>query len=744
MNYKTTVVLMLLLALIGGYFYFVEYGQISGYQAHEQQRTAQSDQPLGESVFTEDAPAFDSIDRIEVRRGDREVVIRKQNDEWVQTQPVRFALSNFTPDAIARLFAELRYVQRFESASPGASDSNKAAGGAPTFAQMGLDKPRATVTVGTGDKSWTLKLGRLAVSGQGYVQVVGSDTAYVVDPALHGAVLDQPMDDWRSKSLGTFTAAGSDSITLKQRDGEVIELHKVDGRWRFGTKVIQRTSEEAIDELFASLSRVWIGEFVEDNPEGLGIYGLDNPYLEMVIQPPPPATSAVESSQDTALVDSITHRLRIGRPDLQGNSRYATWTSGDEPTLVVFTIDAATADSLTRSTDDLRDPRVLEAKTQDVRELTVRQGNKVTLHLLRDPQSGYRFGDPQPDFDIDYSTTQALLKQLCDLETTIYTTALDDLGEPIAQVQLGTATGTGEVNVDIYRTGDNHTFVTQGEGVGYVVEADDLVARLLGTPLGLRQRTVVDVSRDELAGITLRRADGVAYEFTPGESGSGWSLVGYERFEDMTLTALLDALNPLRASEWLDAPHKANAGVIELILQNKDETTHELSVDPTTGRAALPGADRGFVLPQSVVDLLNAEYRERSVGLAGIGQIESIKLSTVDLALTLSLNGQRYVSDQGEVDQALAAGVFDGLAGLRVQRYVAPLHLRPQDIDFSIELTTTDGRSQTLRLVNSGDETVTVTMDPADDESPAPWFTLSRADADRLRAPLTDAEALIK
>ncbi len=738
MNFKTTLALVLLLSVVGGYFYFVEYGQTSRYEVHKQQQADETTQTAGQLVFADDTPALDSIDRIQITRGGREVTIEKHGGQWFQTQPVRFALETSTPDAIARRFAELRYIQQMESDASGAAVGVKSGGGA-TTAQMGLDKPRAVVTVWVGDKHWTLKLGRQTVDGHGYVQVDGEMMAYVVDPALHGAVLDQQVNDWRSKSLGIQAASAIEHIGLHQ-DGAVIGLTKADGRWRIDGEGVQRASEEAINNLVAAADQVWINGFTEDNPDSLAIYGLGKPHLELIIESPallPPTDNQV------ARIDTVTRRLKIGRTALEGNTRYAAWTRDDEPTLVVFTVDASSADALVRSVDDLRDPRVVVASPQDVRDLVVQQAGETTLHLIRDPQSGYRFGEPQPDFDVDYSTAHALIQHVCGLETTRYTTELSELGDPIVQVQLGVAAGGGEVNFNVYGSGDDRIIVNRGEGVGYLVKVSGLDL-LLGPPLGLRKRTIMDISRDKITGMTLRRADGVVYEFIPSDAETGWTLTGQDQFENTSFDALLGSLNPLRATKWLADPITPDTGEIELTINLSEGSPKTLSIDPVNGQAVLTGIDLGFVLPGVVADLFNAEYRDRSVLTVSLEEIASARIASDTTDIMVSLDGQRFVSDQGEVDQAVAAGVFDALAGLRVERYVAPLHLRPEDIDFSIELTTTGEETWTLRFIHGDDETVTVTMDPSHGESHTGWFTLNRDAVDRLRAPLTGAEALIK
>ncbi|MCH8212029.1 MAG: DUF4340 domain-containing protein, partial [Planctomycetes bacterium] len=92
----------------------------------------------------------------------------------------RFALESYGPRSVADRFAGLRYLRTITPNSEGA----------PTTEQMGLDNPRAVVSVSAGDKTWTLRLGRISLAGKGYAQLKGTDTIYVVDSDLHGAVLD--------------------------------------------------------------------------------------------------------------------------------------------------------------------------------------------------------------------------------------------------------------------------------------------------------------------------------------------------------------------------------------------------------------------------------------------------------------------------------------------------------------------------------------------------------------------------
>jgi Domain of unknown function (DUF4340) len=723
MNFKTTLVLVLLLAAVGGYFYFVEYGKTSGYDEHQRQQSAATDTAAGTPLFDDDALTADTIDRIQIDHAGKTAVVAKENDQWFQTQPVRFALESYRPRNVAQRFAELRYVKKLEPGSPDA----------PTIEQMDLDKPRAVVTAYAGEKKWTLKLGRLTLAGHGYVQVEGSDTVYVVDAALHGAVLDDPVTEWRSKSLDAPTAARASSIYLDQADGELIDLLKVDGRWRFDSKDIQRTSQDAVDDWFSAIGRVWINQFIEDNPQSLSIYGLDKPYLRITLTVPE------ENEGETR------YTLTIGNTDLlSGEQRYAAWTRGDEPITVVFTVDAAGAQALARTPPELYDPKVIVADTYDVRGLTVEQNGETTLNLIRDPQEGYRFGDPDPGFDADYSASHSLVKGLCELKSTRHVQVNAGMGEPIAEVRVTLAGSEGGSDFSIYEQGEDRIIVTQGESVGYLVPASELET-LLGPPLGLRKRTVLDLAPDQIAGVKLRRGGEQELSFLPGDEKTTWRLEGQQRFEQEDFKALIGSLSPLRAERWLGEQVTPGADWITLTVEPVGGAPITIDVDPADGRAVMSGLDSAFVLPQPVVDRLNAEYRNRTVLDLSADQIESVTLASNETSVTISRDGQRFITDTpGEIDQAVAAGVFDALAGLRAQRYVSPLNLRPQDVRFSIQVKTADQAVPTLRFVGLEAYPTTVSLERFPVTEPLIWFTLPQDVIDRLHGPLTEIEAPLK
>lgn len=727
MNYKTTLMLVLLLALVGGYFYFVESGKISGYEAHER-ATQQSGQPEGEPVFADLLGKTDAIMRIDVVRGDQSFTVMKEGDRWLQTEPVHFPLNDYTPQAVARQFAELRYLERV---TPGSPDS-------PTLEQMGLDNPRAVVTAWHDDKETSLKLGKLTLGGNGYVRVEGETDAYIVDAALFGSVLDADITDWRSTALDIPEASKASGVAIFNADGSDIFLVKQDGRWRFDSKSVQRAGRGAIESWFSSASGVWISGFVKDNPDNLALYGLDADYLHI--------TFYQENGEGVE-----THRtLHIGDTNLKGANRYAAWTVGAEPITVVFTVNAASAEALARTINDLTDPKVIAANAADVRGLTVQQSGQTMLNLIRDPQAGYRFGGEAPAYKADYSASHGLVTQLCGLTSERQMPAGEVAGDPIANVRLTLAGDDDGLGFAIYDRGEDRVIVSDGESVGYLVAAGELDT-LLGPPLGLRDRTVLDIVPGSVARMTLVRDDGVSFTFEPkppAEGGDGkttvWQLAGHEAYVSDAIAALIKTVGPLRVERWLAEPVSPSAGWVEWTIEPVGGAPITLKVDPRTGNAVMTGTDSAFVLPQALVDKLAAEYRERTVLPIEIDGIDSVKLASNETDLTITRNGRQYVSDVGEITQPMAAGVFDTLAGLRVRRYIPPMQTPPGEATFTLEMTTNDGTTRTLRVFDAGGDTATVSIAPPPGADYTAWFTLDRADVGKLLAPLGDVTNPVK
>ena len=733
MNYKTTIALVLLLAAVGAYFYFVEFGKMSSYEAHQQQKEQEAEAIEGELLFPD--VTADAIQSLTLKHSDQTMTAKRDGDGWLQTVPVRCPLNSYLLDSIAEQIAGLRYLEKIDPSAPDA----------PTAQQMGLEPPRATVSFVAGDQKRVFQLGKVTLGGHAYLQIDG-DSDYVIGTQLYGKLLDDPTTTWRKTSLDVPDVAGLDRIHIQAGDASFM-VRRIEKWWidrqspgtDEGTdNTGQRADEESVDRLVSGIARLRIDGFVEDNPPNISIYGLDKPYLTI---------SLTEPSDIVSESLAPTHTLHIGGTTLEGDKRFAAWTNDDEAISVVFTIADASIEDIPKTRDALRDPSVIDADVLDVREVIVQQDGQITLNLIRDPAEGYRFAEPAPDYEPDYVACHEMLSRLCELGSDRVIDQLSTLGEPVANVTV-TLAGGKSIFLKIHGQGEDVAIVNGDESVAYLVPSDTM-HRLLGPTILLRERTLLELSPDMITRLTLRRDDNQTFTIEPisvEDKDKRWQLSGYEAYESDAVESLVEAFDPLRAERWLMDRVEPGLAWATVTIEPVGGAPITLKVDPATGHATLTGLDASFVLPEEMIARVTAEYRPRSVLGIDANHIAAVKLTSGITAVTLKRDGPTYTTDAGDIGQETIAGVFDALAGLRVDRYTAPLHLLPDAVDFTLDITTADGESITLTFIKAPEDSdsITVNLTGPHGEAYRGWFTLSRVAVDRLRLPLTLVEQPMK
>lgn len=723
MNYKTTIALVVLLIAVGAYFYFVEFGKPSNYEAEQEQLAHQADKPAGKPLFND--VTAEAINSLTLLHGDTSVTAERVDGKWMQTKPVRFPLNPQILDDIAGQIAGLRYLETIDTTALTAPNDN----------QMGLDNPRATLICGVGDQTLTIHFGKLSLGGQVYLQVEGDENVYVVNSNLYGALLDKPTTTWRRRTLDLPTATKAESAVITPGKGEAVGLVRADGRWAFDSPKKQRVSQEKVDNWFNNLGRVSISSFVKDNPQRLELYGLSRPYLRIDVGLPDDPDSADAKS------------LLIGNTDLEGKQRYAAIINDDEPIDVVFTISLDSVEPLMATESQLRDPKVVDADELNVRGLVVKQDGKTTLNLLRDPATGYSFGKPAPSYEPDYMTCHGMLSALCGLTSTDFVENRSSLGEPSTTAILSLV-GDKKIVLSIYPHDKDYAIADGDEDVAYVVPAESL-STLLGPTLALRDRTLLELPADSITKLTLKRDDGQTFTFEPASDKSQdhpWHLVGYDKDAGETIKKLIDGLNPLKADHWLTTAVTPGPGWTALTTEPVGGAAITLKADPATGNATMTGVDASFVLPKAMISLLSAEYRPQAVLGIDVDQLKTVTLAGNKTDVKLTRDGKTYASDKGDVDQPTIAGVFDALAGLRVLRYTQPIDLTPDTSDFTLTATLSNSDTVTMTFAKApkDSKSVTVHLTGLNGKAYQDWFTLSGDVVKKLRAPLSAVEKPLK
>lgn len=706
MNFKTTLVLLVVVLLVAVYLLWD-----TGRPASNTPGAGTGAGPTAEALFPDAVISPDKVARLELTFADGSgAVIEKQRTDWVQTAPARFALNAWSIESLVRAVGEARVGETF---TPGQS-------GKPTLAEVGLEKPSAVVTLtmtGEPAASYTVKIGRRSVAGgRAYVMVQGDPRVRTVDDPIARS-LEGGIHEWRRRSLSVPGEREARRVILT-REGGTIDLVKSDGDWTFTGPHSGRGSADAVRDLLSAAVGISIQQFISDAPGDPSAYGLDRPTMTLAVDLASTDDEAAKTEDRSARPEADappptprTERrvLTIGGPATLTKDRYfATWSDRLDPDRdqapaaahgVVFTISNFDPSKFPTDPDRLRDKRITLIKPDRAREVGVeRAGGAQSAVTLSWSSEGWKFKEPGPGYAADREEARKLVEEITSATAESFTRQVPG-GEPEARIRI-TAIGRSEPDVlrvhRIPATGSSDkdaaapamlaVFRNQ-EAVGSVLPEDKL-ARAFAPALSLRDRTVARIESGKIAAMTLEQSDGLRLRFVRGEKQ--WALEGQDRFEDDTLRRLTAALDPLRAESWgapetTDTPPAAPAPErrVTLSIEPGDGAPIKLSVTLPARLATaegIAGVEVPFVIGPELGDLLEQEYRDRTLLTAASSDIESVGITLGGQTLTVRrIATGEYQSDEGsEVDGGKAAAIFDALAGLRVERYLPE---RPADLE---------------------------------------------------------------
>jgi hypothetical protein len=198
------------------------------------------------------------------------------------------------------------------------------------LAVYGLDDPRATIRAELADGSTVvLQLGSEGPGGgASYVRREGDPAVYLVGN-FSTAVFEFTLADFRSRSLPQFAQDQVFERLLFSNGERTVEIVPITEEDRFDTefalyKLVQPYDQalpadaSTIEDVVGQIPTFRINEFVDDNPESLALYGLDEPQGELLVND-----------------GEVTLHLLFG-DELEDGSRFAKEPDRQK----VFTVDA--------------------------------------------------------------------------------------------------------------------------------------------------------------------------------------------------------------------------------------------------------------------------------------------------------------------------------------------------------------------------------------------------------------------
>jgi hypothetical protein len=315
---RSFLVLLVLALGLGSYIYFVE-------SKREPTGAAVVE---GEKVFGIETGKIEEV-RIQSTSGER-TAVRKAGDAWQIVEP---AVIEADATAVSSLVSTLESLE-----SERTVDENPA-----SVAAYGLEPPRLTVTFKvTGETAERrLLIGERTPTGSDLYARVEGDPKLILIASYIEDSLNKTTFDLRDKSVLKFARDGIDAISIEPSGTPAVALARSGDTWRLSAPLSAAADFSTVDGLVGRLFQARMQSIVSPadpasptgpTPAELRTYGLDRPAVVVHLG----AGSTRASLAVGAAKDATTRYARdLSRP-------------------LVFTVESALFDDLTKKPDDLR------------------------------------------------------------------------------------------------------------------------------------------------------------------------------------------------------------------------------------------------------------------------------------------------------------------------------------------------------------------------------------------------------
>jgi hypothetical protein len=330
MQFRNTLIVLILLALVGGYIYFFQAGK-----------------PEEETVKLFQIKA-DDITKIVLKYPGEEIEVQRSGDQWKMVKPIK---ADADSAAISTLTHEIADADVKRTVDEHPTD----------LAAYGLAKPAVTVIASTKDKTLPgVEVGRTTPIGYSVYIKTADKPAVMLTAGGFGPGTKRTVSDLRDHTLMSFKVDDVNKLTVKQGDSAAVELEKDQGKWKIVKPAKYDADPERVRMLLSSLSNSRIDEFAADSPPSAAKYGLDKPQLEVSV-----FTGPAQSRQS----------LEFGKKE-EGAGKDAYYVQRGERANV-YTVHNYVFNDVNKGLNDLRDRTVMAFDPAKVDQVKFTGDNKT-------------------------------------------------------------------------------------------------------------------------------------------------------------------------------------------------------------------------------------------------------------------------------------------------------------------------------------------------------------------------------
>lgn len=329
---KRTLAVLLILAGLGAYVYFVE---IKG-----KQKEQAAEKKSKRVVPYESA----DIDRLTIVNAAGRIELVKRGEAWHLAAPVSAPADE---SAVSSLVSSLTSAETKETIA-----------GAADLAGFGLEPPKAGVTVNAGGKQVEVLIGRKSpVSQDLYVMRKGEPAVLLVAGGLDAGA-ERKADDYRDKRLFTFEAGAVTAVTIVEGKDTLV-LERSGNTWAITQPRRIAADENLAQGLAADLANLRATRFVAENASAASLAAEG-------LKPPAASVTAKLTSGTTAVV-------RFGRTE--GSDRSAAVEGRPQITRIADW----SVRNLLKKPNDLRERRLFPVAAENIQRLEFRTGDRMLV-----------------------------------------------------------------------------------------------------------------------------------------------------------------------------------------------------------------------------------------------------------------------------------------------------------------------------------------------------------------------------
>jgi Domain of unknown function (DUF4340) len=328
MQFRNTIIVLVLLVLVGGYIYFFQAGK-----SEEETK----------KLFNIKA---NDITKLVLKYPGQEIEVDRIDGAWKMVKPIKTEADTSAVNTLTHEIAD--------------ADLKRTVDEHPTdLAPYGLDKPAVTVVVGTKDRTLAgVEVGKNAPIGYLVYIKTTDKPAVMLTSGGFGPGTKRTVSDLRDHTLMSFKVDDVNKLVVRQDGSTPVQLEKDQGKWKIVKPARYDADAERVRTLLSSISNARIDDFTSDNPANVAQYGLDKPALEVSVFSGPG-----QSRQS----------LDFGKKEAGGKDDYYV-RRGETPN--VYTVHNYVFTDANKALNDLRDRTVLAFEPDDVEQVKVISNGK--------------------------------------------------------------------------------------------------------------------------------------------------------------------------------------------------------------------------------------------------------------------------------------------------------------------------------------------------------------------------------